>query len=351
MGDYTARLASELGRSGISCSMIALNDKFCKKDLPLDILSHVGPLLRLPEKSSWKSRIQIASQYINQFAPDWISLQYVPYAFHRKGLPLYLPAIFKKITRGRRSHIMFHELWLGENTTASISHRILGSIQKFIVTLLTSQKERKLSTSNDLYRSWLRTCGCTNTAVIPLFGNIPLPPHENMPAPSPNRNLKIGIFGATETRQLAIQQAEFVQKLSEKLKRKVAFQFIGHVGSATDSFYSRLFPDACKTGFLEQEKVIQALGDLDLFLSGTNVYRFNKSGSSALALELGLPVVVGDLGWIPRNLEKAQLGALPEGATLIRDHLLDDPDAILRRRSMCSRLPEVARVYEKLLAE
>src|SRR5271168_574276 len=69
-------------------------------------------VLRLPRATSWTERITTANEWLNSFNPDWVSLQFVSYAFHPKGLVHGLARKMAPLLAGRRLHIMFHEIWL-----------------------------------------------------------------------------------------------------------------------------------------------------------------------------------------------------------------------------------------------
>jgi hypothetical protein len=85
VGDYTRTLAGELVRLGHQVFLIALNDRWitgekAEEQARLQTL-RFGPNLSIA------GRVTIARQALDQFAPDWVSLQYVCYGFHPKGLP------------------------------------------------------------------------------------------------------------------------------------------------------------------------------------------------------------------------------------------------------------------------
>src|SRR4030095_903714 len=91
VGDYVRRLASEIILQGHTPILVAIND--------LHIISEYNgfqsianadiAVCRIPSCLSIKERFKLAKKRINAFAPDWLSIQFVPYAFHSKGLPLF----------------------------------------------------------------------------------------------------------------------------------------------------------------------------------------------------------------------------------------------------------------------
>ncbi len=106
--------------------------------------------------------------------PDWISFQYVPYGFNRKGLPFYLPAKIKQIVNGSNWHIMFHEMWIGISSLSPLRHKLYGFFQKSIaLAMIKYIHPKKITTTNYLYQAILRQKNI-EADVIPLFSNIPV---------------------------------------------------------------------------------------------------------------------------------------------------------------------------------
>jgi len=90
VGDYTRRLAGELIRQGHEASIIAIHDRYATELLvgfQPDEQTAV-PVLRIPPLFSSKSKLPTIFSFINRANPDWVSLQYVPFSFHPKGLHL-----------------------------------------------------------------------------------------------------------------------------------------------------------------------------------------------------------------------------------------------------------------------
>src|ERR1700730_16908643 len=109
VGDYTRRLAGKLILLGHDAAAVALNDPHIQDELagtqPVDGVT--VPVLRMPSAMDAKLRFQRVKEWIEPFRPGWISLQFVPYAFHPKGLPLLLGKRLKGLlVKGRLVHIM-----------------------------------------------------------------------------------------------------------------------------------------------------------------------------------------------------------------------------------------------------
>ncbi len=115
VGDYTRRLGCELIRQGISVGVLALHDCFVNTDQKEDQISDHTTIsvYRLPHTFSHAKKTFSAKTWVEQNNPDWLSVQFVPYAYNDKGIPFRLANQLKEIGGERKWHIMFHELWLG----------------------------------------------------------------------------------------------------------------------------------------------------------------------------------------------------------------------------------------------
>ena len=93
VGDYTRKLACALIGRGHSAAIIAINDRRLNGDIwqgkQNDENTEVQ-VLRLSHSQPWGFRLNKAKEFIKALNVDWISLQYVPFGFHLKGLPFNL---------------------------------------------------------------------------------------------------------------------------------------------------------------------------------------------------------------------------------------------------------------------
>ena len=129
VGDYTRLLSAQLIRKNHEVAVIALKDYFTNSSEESEqvVEGEKVSVLRI-EKSHFQLSA-IAQEYIQRFDPEWISLQYVPYSFHKKGLPLQLPGLIRKLLDGRKCHLMLHELWLGISEKSPLRQKAIGYIQ------------------------------------------------------------------------------------------------------------------------------------------------------------------------------------------------------------------------------
>ncbi|MEI8235402.1 MAG: hypothetical protein WCH57_12065 [Verrucomicrobiota bacterium] len=180
VGDYTRRLAAECVRQGHACRLIALNDAFISGTVSEKQESEEVslPSLRCGEDLPVGERNAAARVFLDGFDPDWISLQFVPYAFHPKGIPWRFARELREIIAGRPLHLMFHELWIGEGGGYAWKHRLVGAVQRgCIFRLIAALRPRVVHTSNATYIARLQAGGVA-AGELPIFGNIPIAPPD-----------------------------------------------------------------------------------------------------------------------------------------------------------------------------
>ena len=139
VGDYVRRLAMELMQQGHQSGAVALNDKHITHEISSVQQAALQelPVLRLPSVWPANKRFEHAQRWIDDFGPDWLSLQFVPFSFHSKGLPLDLASRLASLGRGRSWHIMIHELWVGMDCESPLKHKLWGSIQRLLILCVT----------------------------------------------------------------------------------------------------------------------------------------------------------------------------------------------------------------------
>jgi len=84
VADYTRLVAGALKPQGVESLIIGLADRDARvlvRNAERDF-----PTLAIPQTMSWRERVAAAEAALAAFAPDWISLQFVPFAFNRKGI-------------------------------------------------------------------------------------------------------------------------------------------------------------------------------------------------------------------------------------------------------------------------
>jgi len=176
VGDYARNLAAECTRQGHSCMLVSIND--CKNDTYTSdslVIRRNKALLTGPENQ----RIQVVKT-ISDWRPDWISLQFVCFAFHPKGFLYRLQRFTRLLPDNISRHLMLHELWVLNTPQQKLKLRLLGCIQRpQILRLIRNWKPRVTHTSNAYYQALLRKQR-VNVEILPLFGNL------KIEAPSPD---------------------------------------------------------------------------------------------------------------------------------------------------------------------
>ena len=127
----------------------------------------------IPATVPWKLRIELLQLIVSKTNPDWISLQYSPYSYGFKGLPWRLSRHLGAVKGAFRWHIMFHELWIGEEPGYSRIQKLLGGFQRLLVKKLTLRTGALCHTSNEVYKSRLGSLKI-ESSILPLFSNIPI---------------------------------------------------------------------------------------------------------------------------------------------------------------------------------
>ena len=292
VGDYTRRLSGELIRQGHLIKIIAINDYHTQESLESiqDVDAISINVLRLSGKESSKNRFNNAFQFIDQFNPEWISLQYVPYSFQDKGLPWRLGYQLSKLGKGKKWHIMFHELWV---ETTDGNSRILSYLQRLILLKLALKLHPLLKhTSLPVYKARLREVGIKSKK-LPIFSNLS---ETSFCGYGNNRFITIAFFSQFTPRDSV---NKFIEQLTQGILREgLDFRiiFIGGNEHSTKLFKSEfssisgLQNKIQITGFLDENKLSEVIGNCDLGITPVPRHVIGKSGSVAAFLSYGIPV-------------------------------------------------------------
>ncbi len=173
VGDQTTRLAIECAANEVSPILVGFSDKNTKEIRAYTIQQHNIPVHRFPANLALARRerelqlIMAANSDV-----DWISVQFVSYGLNKWGIVRAEIPVFKRLLKGFKVHIMFHELWIAEEHKAPLKSKILGRIQKkYITSFLKEIKPLIINTSMPLYKKMLERVGF-EVSVLPLFSNI-----------------------------------------------------------------------------------------------------------------------------------------------------------------------------------
>lgn len=307
VGDYTAAFAETLVQRGHEVLVVALNDRFANEIQS----SHASfRSLRLPCTVSWATRIESARRELAQFGPEWVSLQFVSYAFHPKGFVHGLARKLAPLLAGRKLHIMFHEIWLCKESGWGWKHRTIGAVQRhFIRQFVRATKPAVMHTSNATYSAVLNRAGIP-VLELSLFGNVPVLSEQGTPwmeseleklfgsAHRRDAFWLFGFFGALHSQWPPEPLLTRLHGAAQVAGKKPVVLSIGRIGDAGLELWNRLVRDYAnqflflRLGEQSVERISEYLATLDCGIATTPRSILGKSGVVASMLEHGLPVLV-----------------------------------------------------------
>jgi hypothetical protein len=299
VGDYTLSVAQAIVARGHICFVIALNDRYVDQPHHSWIESNHEcslPCLRLPASSTWQAKAKILVDELARFRPDWISLQYVPYAFNKKGLPWPLFACLRAVRPLAKWHVMAHELWVDPDV--SLKYRLLAATQAQVLRwLLTYLKPSLVHTSNSYYTHLFASIG-KQASVLPLFSSIPIQPRLAA-KPSSLVDWTFVFFGSIHPEwdpQSILEQLE--RAASNGAMSSISFISIGGAGENGKALWKKLarttppWMQFTLLGMLPSSEISIRLQQADFGITTTPSHLLGKSASVAAMLAHGLSVIV-----------------------------------------------------------
>ncbi len=309
VGDYTRRLCGELIRIGNEAHILSLCD-YQVDTLMSDYQEIEGNKIvvnRIPISTSNNQRFIWIQEILNEFQPEWISFQFVPYSFNSKGLPFWLPSFLKKLKGNHKWHIMFHELWIGMDLKTTFKSSAIGLLQKGLVSAILNEKI-KINTQTDLYQYKIASLGY-NAQILPLFSNIIKKNESNFNKNMNLFELKFCIFGSIH---YGAPVAKFIDELKLVLlglneKRPLKFIFIGHCGVGIEKWKQVLMANNINfevTGFLTDKEISDTLLSCQYGISTTPYILNQKSGSLAAMYDHELSVLCVARNWTVKGFNQ-----------------------------------------------
>ena len=356
VGDYVLRLAGELIKQKNQVVAIALNDRYTSIELIENKISNNIELkvIRLPAIWKTEQRFSRAQKCIQEFNPDWLSLQFVPFSFHNKGIIAGLDQHLLKLGDHTQWHIMFHELWVGINHSNSFKQYLLGQIQKiFIERLVKRLRPSCVTTSIPVYK---KNISSLYVSILPLFGNIPILPIPSTIDTSESKKMSftVVLFGSiTGNLDELKSQINFVKIIASAKEKTVNMVFIGNGGPFK--------PDAVRIskeilgagsvtelGQLSFSDVSASFLKADIGISRADYEMFGKSGSTLAMLEHGLPVLL-------RGQRPGDTSSLENDLFNYRQQIFFCKDDInqlpTKRLSNYTSLPTIASLFTQTLKQ
>lgn len=315
MGDYTRQLALACQDRGDACGIVSLNEVV---DEPPDPAEEAGVLYwRLGSEQSWGKRAAAVKKIVGEFRPDWVSLQFVPYGYHPRGLCRDLLKVLQAVGRHPQKHVFFHELFLGLHREESLKNRIVGDLQRRIIRrLLQEWKPDCVHTHAAPYVAWLQKHH-PNVRALPLVGNIPLVSGKGSVSPdfdhwvhqrqhSDKQFWMGGYFGTFYPGGADDGFVALLRRFAKATDRQMLCFLAGRQDSIARERWKALEERSDDTlrwiylGELDAAAVSRYLQQLDFGIAATPWALSGKSGGIAAMREHGLPVLVPRNDWTPR---------------------------------------------------
>jgi hypothetical protein len=306
VGDYVRRLAAELSKQGHEPAGIALNDQYIQQEVSIrpETVDAALPMLRLPASWPISRRFQRAQEWTDGFGAEWLSLQFVPFAFHYKGLAFDLGKHLARLGRGRSWHLMVHELWVGMDAEAPLKHRWWGKLQRYLIkSMIKDLQPKVINTQTSLYQAQLAKLGFSSH-LLPLFANIPnanLAKTEKTPVEE-SRAVSLVIFGSIHAGAPVEQFAQDAAQYAQENAVTVKLTMIGRCGKEQETWAAIWRAVGLPVEILGEqtpEYISHVLSEASLGVATTPVDVIGKSGTAAAMLEHGLPVLCVAHPWFP----------------------------------------------------
>lgn len=311
VGDYTRLLALEIERhEGCQAYILALNDRFvvkpaeCKQIISGDEVN----VLRLPADMKIEEKITLSQNWINKIDPDWISLQFVPFAFHSKGIPIQLFKLLSALKCLGKWHIMFHEIWVGIDKGAGTKKIIWGFLQQLAIKRIVRMLQPMvMHTQTKMYQAELARHGI-HVEYLSLFSNIPVYQSKvltlaNRDFSSTRRCIHFIIFGSIHPEAPIQLFTEELSKFAAREQTKISLKIVGRTG-VNQKHWEAVWKEKGFSveilGEQSPELISKAFSSSTVGISTTPYQLAEKSGSIAAMQAHGLPVICVAKSWIPR---------------------------------------------------
>ena len=313
VGDYVRRLSIDLSNKGHVVAVAAINDSHIVAIEDKKEQTGNGELsvFRLPAGLKESDKWHRLKNWVDNFNPEWLSLQYVPYSFHPKGLIFGLSGNLKNLGKGRKWHIMFHELWIGMNTESNTKELIYGGIQRYLANgLINALKPVVIHTHTDLYKKQLEKTGA-QVSLLPLFSNIPVVHPEVVSKKIsqvivPGKKIDVVIFGGIHAGAAIGQLAKEAAAYASKTDSQINLVIIGRNGKEQERWTEEWKDDGLsieQLGEQSEEKVSEMLENATFGIFTTPIALVEKSGSVCAMREHGLHLLCVSREWTPKGIQ------------------------------------------------
>jgi glycosyltransferase involved in cell wall biosynthesis len=239
----------------------------------------------------------------NIIEADLYSIQFAPYAFSSTGLSTRGLNALAQSLKNRKTHINFHEIWIGDYPNASWKEKTIGYLQKReILNFLNTLKPSLVTCSNAAALDRMQQVKI-NAKHLYLFGNIPNSiEKKNVPL----KDLQVAFFGTPYDKFPYFFLAKKLVEISRSSQKAVHIKVIGRqrekAGIKEIDRISEINGfNISHLGELPESEISKELKSSDIGVSTTPYDILGKSGATAAMLEHGLPVMVFDDMDTPRE--------------------------------------------------
>lgn len=255
---------------------------------------------------------------------DLYSIQFAPYAFSYNGIVKKHILKFAKSLNSQKTHINFHEIWIGAYPKASFKEKFTGCRQKLkILTFFNNLSPNFITSTNAAAIDRLALAGI-KADYLYLFGNIPHSPFYKL---EEKKSCDLAIFGTPYDNFPYRLLGQKIKELSESLKLPVNIYIIGIQREIKGLNRIKKFSkdygfSVVECGELSAKQISHEFLQCDFGISTTPYDVIGKSGATAAMLEHRLPLIVYDDGDTPAE----KLFVLDEFSDQI--YFLDNEDLI-----------------------
>lgn len=314
VGDYTRELAGALQKIGLDAKIIAIRDRNIQ-----NVVEEKQPareqsvdVVRLGMSMSFIKRRREYQRLLTSFRPDWISLQYVPYAFSSKGIPFGLSRFLDTGEPMIKWHFMIHESFIDGNL--NFKDQLIKKSQIAVIKSLEKNfKPVVVNTSTPQYQSYLSAIG-VKSKILGLFGNIPISKAHKKG--NNNHSFRGVYFGAAPDFE---NISAFVKPLSQYMKESegnLEIILCGKSGEKGKQFAALLRSSinserffVIEKGRMSTEELSKLFLEVDFGIARISPQLIGKSGSAIALLEHGLPL------WVPLAESKDALNSFVDFRT------------------------------------
>lgn len=346
VGDYTRRLAFELLNQHCTAAIAAVNDSFVS-DSVMESDKDSYKVSRLTSKSTLKEKRDFLYRTIQNFTPNWISLQYVPYSFQSQGVPFNFATSLAKLRYPAHWHIMFHEVHLG-GVLSLKNHLVKYGQIKTIKRLVKSLKPGVMHTSNSAYQEMLEQLKI-DSKILGLFGNIPVLSQPEEKLTFNDHLIKAVYFGAPPKEYDFHVFANALKAFLSPGEVTFRLEFLGRESPLRRQFAQYLL-DACSSNQLKiEEKGEQSPAELsqlfsiaDFAIARVKPTLLGKSGAAITLLEHGLKL------WVPMAKSQSEIESNFNYRT---EQCFADLSELMNYRNSFSAESRVKDIAKQLLAD